>query len=176
MNIYIIIAIVFVILSIIVLVFTIGYTNLKKNKEKMDKAEEIIDLNLNKKIDIIMAINNSIKKVTGKKDYLKEYMVVKDAIITNIEKDLKLEEAVRLINELSKDFTAINSDKEFIKNYQALREVDEILVAAKNLFNKNALESNQLLKSFPYSLISKITNFKIRSYYSTINKTDDENF
>ena len=173
MNIYLIIAIVFALIAILVLIYVVSYSKLKGYKEKMDKAESLIEENLDKKFDLIITMNGPIKKVTGKKDYLKDYTNLKDMITTNIEKDLKLEEAVRLINELMKDFTEINSDKEFMKSYQHLREVDEVLVASKNLFNQNALQSNQLLKTFPYSLMSKIANFKIRSYYTTNNKTDE---
>ena len=173
MNIYLIISIVFAVIAILVLIYVASYSKLKGYKEKMEKAESLIEENLDKKFDLIIAMNSQIKKVTGKKDYLKDYTNLKDMITTNIEKDLKLEEAVRLINELMKDFTEINSDKEFMKNYQHLREVDEVLVASKNLFNQNALQSNQLLKTFPYSLMSKVANFKIRSYYTSINKTDE---
>ena len=173
MNIYLVISIVFAVIAILALIYVASYSKLKGYKEKMEKAESLIEENLDEKFDLIIAMNSQIKKVTGKKDYLKDYTNLKDMITTNIEKDLKLEEAVRLINELMKDFTEINSDKEFMKNYQHLREVDEVLVASKNLFNQNALQSNQLLKTFPYSLMSKVANFKIRSYYTSINKTDE---
>lgn len=177
MNKYLILTIIIAIIAIIVLVYVSSYLKLKKYKEKMDKAEEIIDKNLDKKLDVIIAINSQIKKVINKKDYLKDYTTLKDSIITNIEKYLKLEEAVKLINDLSKDFVKINNDKEFIKNVEILREIDELLVSAKDLFNQNAMLSNELIKTFPYSLISKTSNFKIRSYYTTNNKNDDnDNF
>ena len=41
---------------------------------------------LNTKLDLIIAINSEVKKVTNKKDYLKDYISIRDLIITNIEK------------------------------------------------------------------------------------------
>jgi len=172
MNIYLILLIIFTIIAIIALIYFSGYNKLKKYKEKMDKAEIIIDENLSKKLELIISINGEVKKVTGKKDYLKDYISIKDMIITNIEKDLKLEEAEKLINDLMLDFTELNTDKEFNKLFKDLRKIDEVLISAKNMFNQNAIYSNQTIKIFPNNIIAKISNFKIRSFYSN-NKTDD---
>lgn len=173
MNSYLIILIIFTFIAVIALIFFSGYTKLKKYKEKMDKAENLIDTNLEKKLELIITLNSSIKKVTGKKDYLKEYIAIKDMIITNIEKDLKLDEAVKLINDLIIDFNELNSNNDFLNIYKTLKSTDEILISAKNVFNQNAILSNQLIKNFPNNLVAKITKFKIRSFYNLNNKTDD---
>ena len=104
MNVYYFLLIIIMILAILSLIFFSSYSKLKKLKEKMDKAEVIIEDNLNKKLDLIIAINGDVKKVTNKKDYLKDYVSINNLIITNIEKDLKLNEAEKLIFDLTKDF------------------------------------------------------------------------
>lgn len=172
MNIYLIIGIIFMILAILALIFFSSFSKLKKYKDKMTKAENIIDENLNKKLDLIIAINGEVKKVTGKKDYLKDYVSIRDLIITNIEKDLKLEEAVKLINDLMQDYEELSKEENFIKNYNELRQIDEILVSAKNVFNQNAITSNQIIKKFPNNIVAKLAKFKYRSFYN--NKTDSE--
>jgi len=172
MNIYIILLIIFAFVAIMALLYFNGYTKLKKYKEKMDKAEQIIDTNLEKKLELIISINSEVKKVTGKKDYLKDYIAIKDLIITNIEKDLKLDEAIKLINELILDFSDLYNNKNFTQKLNELRQIDEVLISAKNMFNQNAIYSNQMIKLFPNNIIAKLSNFKIRSFY-TNNKTDD---
>ena len=151
-----------------------GTSKLSIYKEKMDNAESIIETNLDKKLDIIININNIVKNDTDKKDYLKEYISIKDLIIHDIEKDFKLEEATKLIDDLERDFNKLATDKEYIKKRHELREIDEILVSAKNLFNQNAIESNKIIKSFPYSIVAKVAGFHIKTLYS--NKTEDESF
>lgn len=173
MNIYLIIATIFMIVAILALIFFSSYTKLKKYKEKMDKIETIIDENLNKKLDLIISINGDVKKVTGKKDYLKDYVSIRDLIITNIEKDLKLDEALKLISDLMKDFEELNNDENFVKNINELRQIDEVLVSAKNMFNHNAIESNQIIKNFPNNLVAKILKLKIRSFYNN-NKVEEQ--
>ncbi|MBQ7031240.1 MAG: LemA family protein [Bacilli bacterium] len=172
MNIYLILLIIFAVIAIVALLYFSGYSKLKKYKEKMDKAENIIDENLNEKLNLIITINGEVKKVTGKKDYLKDYVSVQDLIISNIEKDLKLDEAVKLINDLMVDFTELNTDTEFNELMKKLREIDELLTSAKNMFNQNAVQSNQLIKTFPNNIIAKLSKFRIRSFYNN-NKTDD---
>ncbi len=172
---YIVLAVVIAIIAIGALIYFIVINNLKNYKERMEKAEGIIDTNLNKKLEVIINLNNSIKKVTGQKDYLKDFINAKDLIITNMEKDIKLDEAVKLVNNLARDYTKLNNDSEFAKEFKNLREIDEVLVSAKNVFNQNALASNKLIKTFPYNIVAKIAKFKIRSFYN--NKTDDnDNF
>ena len=163
-------------LAILVFTYFACVTKLKKYQEKMDKAEEIIDENLNKKLDLVITLNGTIKNVTGKKDYLKDYISIRDLIITNIEKDMKLNDAIKLINELANDYSDLNSNKEFMKTFKTINELDEVLVSAKNLFNQNAIKSNQLIKTVPYNIVAKIAKYRIRSFYTT-NKTDDgDNF
>ena len=176
MNSYLILAIIVAVIAILVLIYFSAVTKLKNYKERMEKSESIIDTNLNKKLDLIISINGEVKKVTGKKDYLKDYVSIRDLIITNNEKDLKLDEAIKLINELTDDYEELNKDKEFVKKMSNLRSVEESLVAAKISFNQNALKSNQLIKTIPYNIVAKLSKCRIRSFYST-NKTDsDETF
>ena len=139
----------------------------------MDKAESIIDEKLQEKLELILTLNSSIKKVTGKKDYLKDYIAIKDMIITNNEKDMKLEEAVNLINGLITDFDKLSKDAEFNKHIKTLREIDEVLISAKNVFNQNAVISNKLIKNIPYSIVAKIAKYRIRGFYNNSKKTDD---
>ena len=58
MNIYIILIIIIAIIAILSLVYFSGYIKLKEYKEKMEKAENIIDENLNKKIGPIYKKGN----------------------------------------------------------------------------------------------------------------------
>ena len=172
MNIYLILAIIITIIAIFSLIFFSSLSKLKKYKEKMDKAENIIDEELNKKLELIISINSDVKKVTGKKDYLKDYVSISNLIMTNIEKDLKLDEAVKLISDLTRDFDELLKDENFIKNINNLKQIDEVLTSAKNVFNINAVESNQLVKTFPNNLVAKVVKVRIRSFYN--NKTDSE--
>ena len=65
MEFWFVILVIILIASLLALVFFSSYTKLKKYKERMEKAENLIDEYLNKKLDLIIAINGDVKKVTG---------------------------------------------------------------------------------------------------------------
>lgn len=175
MNSYTFLIILIAILSIILLIYFVCLAKLRKYKDIMLKTEDIINNSLNDKAEIIANINTSIKKVAEKKDYLKDYIKINDLKISNIEKDMKLDEAFKLIKDLMEDFENLNKDKEFKNNIKKLKELDEVLVSAKSLYNKNATKNNNLIKNFPYTLVAKFSNYSIKSLYN--NKTDDgDNF
>lgn len=167
-----IIVILIFLVALITLIYFIGINKFKTYHDKMVKVEDIINENLIKKQDIIISINTNIKKLTDKKDYLKDYLK-KDEEKNNIEKDFKLDEASNLINNLAYDFNKLSKDSDFNKKMQTLREINEALVAAKKIYNDNAILNNKLIKQFPYNIIAKIANYHIVTLYNN-NKTDDE--
>lgn len=175
MNIYIVILVIVAILSILILITFISLNKLKGYKEKMVIAEKNIDTCLDKKLELIISINGDIKKIISEKDYLKDYVGIKDLIMTNIEKDIKLSEAYTLLNKLILDNDKMIKSEKISKKMAELRRNDEKLVSSKNLFNKAALVSNNTIKTFPNNIIAKLFNYKIKSYYN--NKTEDmDNF
>ena len=176
MNIYIFILVVVAIIAILTLITFISLNKLKKYKEKMDIAEKNIDSCLEKKLELIININSDIKKIITDKDYLKDYVGIKDLMMTNTQKDIKLNEAYNLINKVIIDYDKLSKNEKFNKKIMELRRNDEKLVSSKILFNKAALESNNIIKTFPNNIIAKLFNYKIRSYYNN-NKTEDmDNF
>lgn len=165
--------IILLLISIIILIYFIGLNKLKNYRIKIDKTEEIISNALNEKQEIIIGLNINIKKATDKKDYLKDYLDLNNQKINNIEKDIKLDEANKLINDLKNDFSKLMKDNDFNKKLQSLREVNEKLISAKNIYNANASLNNKLIKIIPYNIIAKIANYNIITLYN--NSLNDEN-
>ena len=162
------------IISILVLIYFIGLNKFKDYNMKMINAEKIINNSLKKKQDIIIDMNTNIKKLDSKKDYLKDYIELKDKKINNIEKDLKLEEATKLINDLKRDYSKLSKDNDFNKKLQSLREIDEKLVSAKSIYNNNAILNNRLIRITPYNIIGKISGYTTVTFYNNKNTNEDD--
>ena len=120
-----IILLIIAIISIVVLITFISLNKLKKYNERILIAEKNIDSNLEVKLNSIITINNELKKGNDEKDYLKEYIQIKDSLITNIEKDIKLDEAEKLINKLLIDNTKLSSSTKIKKQLVELRKTNE---------------------------------------------------
>ena len=171
MNLITIILILVIILGSILLFYITTYNNLMEYKLRIEKAEGIIDEALRNKYDIINKLNLSIKKAIPKKDYLKEYINLKDKKISNYEMDRKLTEAYNIILELKEDNSTLNT-KDFKKNIKKIDEINETLVSCKNYFNKNTSEVNRILRRFPTKIIGKIHGLRIRPFFDGKNMQD----
>ena len=160
------------IIGIIAIVYAIIYNNLVTIKIKIDKAEGIIDEALRQKYDLICKMNTPVKKAANKKDYLKEYIELKDKRISNYEMDRKLTEAYNIILEVKGDHSALDT-KEFNKEIKEMEEINETLASSKIYYNKNMSEINTIIKKFPSNIVAKIHGYKIKPFFDGKNMQDE---
>ena len=160
-----------IIIGIISLLYVITYNNIINYKIKIEKAEGIIDENLRKKYDIIAKLNIAIKKVVTKKDYLKDYLELKDKRISNYELDRKLTEAMNIILEVKSDHEELEN-KEFNNDLKEIEQINEILTSCKNYYNKNTTELNKIIRKFPSNIVAKIHRYKIKPFFDGKNMQD----
>lgn len=166
-----IILLLIIILGTIAIFYVITYNNLVNYKIKIEKAEGIIDESLRQKYDLIAKMNLAIKKVVTKKDYLKDYIDLKDKRISNYELDRKLTEAMNIILEVKNDFEELNT-KEFNSDLKEVNVINETLISCKNYYNKNTTELNQLIRKFPSNIVAKIHRYKIKPFFDGKNMQD----
>lgn len=164
-------------LIIVIILGTLGityatiYNNLINYKLKIDKAEGIIDESLRQKYDLIAKLNNPIKKVIKKKDYLKEYIDLKDKRISNYDLDRKLTEAHNLVLDVKGDLKELDT-KDFNKSLKEIDKINETLTSCKIYYNKNTTELNQIIRKFPTNIVAKIHGFKIKPFFDGKNMQD----
>ena len=166
-----IILILIIILGIIAIFYIITYNTIITYKIKIEKAEGIIDEDLRKKYDIIAEANVFVKKVVTKKDYLKEYMELKDKRISNYELDRKLTEAYTLLLELKNDHSELDN-KDFNKLLKDINVINEDLVSCKNYYNKNTSELNKIIQKIPTNIVAKINRCRIKPFFDGKNMQD----
>ena len=160
------------IIGIIAIIYAIIYNNLVNIKIKIDKAEGIIDEALRQKYDLICKMNTAVKKAANKKDYLKEYIELKDKRISNYEMDRKLTEAYNIILEVKGDHSALDT-KEFNKEIKEMEAINETLASSKIYYNKNTSDINAIIKKFPSNLVAKIHGYKIKPFFDGKNMQDE---
>lgn len=163
--------ILFLIAAAIGLVYAIFYNKLSYYKTRIERAESIIDDNLRKKYDKICELNIEIKKVVNKRDYLKEYIDLKDKKISNFDLDRKLITAMNTIKELIFDNKELDNKitKDLLKDVE---KIDLELESGKNYYNKNNTELNSIVRKFPSNIVAKIHRYKIQPYFDGKNMQD----
>ena len=160
-----------IIVGIIAIAYVITYNNLVNYKIKIEKAEGIIDENLRQKYDLIVKMNIAIKKVVTKKDYLKDYIDLRDKRISNYELDRKLTEAMNIILEVKNDYNELDN-KEFNNELKEINIINETLTSCKTYYNKNTTELNQIIRKFPSNIVAKIHRYKIKPFFDGKNMQD----
>ena len=169
-----IILIIIIILGIIGIIYINSYNKLQFLKTKIEQAENIADESLRSKYDNIVKINNIIKKtLKNKKDYLKDYVELKDKKISNFELDRELVEATNTIQTLINDYENLENNHDIQEIIYEIKNIDEKLSAAKTYYNKNTTESNQLIRTFPSVIVAKIHKLKTKPYYDGKNMEDE---
>lgn len=160
-----------IIIGILAILYAVTYNNLITYKLKIEKAEGIIDESLRQKYDNIAKLNVMIKKVITKKDYLKEYIDLKDKRISNYELDRKLTEAENIIFEVKNDYSELDN-KDFNKELRDINRINENLISGKNYYNRNTSELNKIIRTFPTNIVAKIHRFKIKPFFDGKNMQD----
>lgn len=166
-----IILIIIIILGILAIIYVNIYNNLVSYKLKIEKAENIIDESLRKKYDLIVKLNISIKKVFTKKDYLQEYINLKNKRISNYELDRKLAEAYNIILEVKSDHEELNT-KDFNNDLKEIEKLNETLTSCKTYYNNNTNELNKVIRKIPTNIVAKINGYKIKPFFDGKNMQD----
>lgn len=161
----------------VVLVFLLWYiaTSNKLNRTvvKIDEADSGIDVALTKRYDVLTKMIDTIKAYSKhEKDTMFE--------VINLRKGMTLEEKNKENSKMSHNFEKINIIAESYpelkssENYkvlqQSIADVEEHLQAARRMYNSNVSIFNQMLVTFPTSVIAKSKGMVKKEFF----EADDE--
>lgn len=167
-------------LFIIILVGAVGilyvyqYNKLQHSKTKIYHAECLIDEALRNRYDILVSADKLIKSELGNdKTYFKGLDKVKNENISNFDLDRKLVEYINLLEQIKLDFPDLNSNKGFKEVLSDSKKVSEKLQAAKSYYNKYTSELNDLIRTFPSNIVSRLHRIDIKPFFDGKNMEDE---
>ena len=154
-----------VVLSLFLGIFVIFNNKFQLAIIKIEKAEEDIDIYLQKKHELLNRTRPIIKKELKKNDFLPEldesYEDKNNITIHNILKN-SYNELFKIIDENEK---LLKSDT-LVSILESLNNNEENIVGAIKFYNDTVVEYNQLVVSFPSKIISFIKRYKKRDFYN----------
>lgn len=167
-------------LFIIILVGAVGilyvyqYNKLQHSKTKIDHAECLIDEALRNRYDILISADKLIKSELGNdKTYFKGLDKVKNENISNFDLDRKLVEYINLLEQIKLDFPDLSSNKGFKEILSDSKKASEKLQAAKSYYNKYTSELNDLIRTFPSNIVSRLHRIDIKPFFDGKNMEDE---
>lgn len=161
--------------SMIGIVYVSCFNNLQYTKTKIEQSEGIIDEVLRTRFDIVVRTSDIIKNnLEEKKDYLKEYLSLKEEKISNFEMDRKLKEAMNIIFNLKNDYPSLQKNTGIKEITNEIKTTDEKLSAAISYYNRYTNQLNEYIRKFPSNIIAKIHGFSIKPFFDGKDMTDDD--
>lgn len=162
------------ILGLLGIIYVLIYNKLRLKETKIEHVEGIIDNDLRAKYDIIVRTNDILKKQKEKKEYLKEYISLKDEKIGNFELDRKLKEAENIILNLYHDNESLNENENMNEIINDFKTINEKITAGISYYNKQTSLLNNDIKKFPNNIIASIHKIKIKNFFDQRDRTDTD--
>lgn len=164
---YIVIAIVVIILIFVIWCISVS-NKLNRTVIKIDESLSGIDIALAKRYDVLT------KMIEVVKGYVKHEKETLFAVI-NLRKEMSLPEKVIEDKKMDKNMQKINiavenypelkSNENFKELQKAIVDVEEHLQASRRCYNSNVSIYNQLIMSFPTSVIAKKKNMTKKEFF-----------
>ena len=162
-----IIAIIVIIFVCVVWVITTS-NKLNRTMVKIEEADSGIEVALTKRYDVLT------KMIDVVKSYAKHEKETLFEVI-NLRKGMTMEEKIDANNKMNSNFDRINvlaesypelkSSENYKTLQQAIVEVEEHLQAARRMYNSNVSIFNQMLVSFPTSIIANSKSLTKKSFF-----------
>ena len=154
---YIVIAVIIVVLIIVISIISIS-NKINKAIVKIDEASSGIDVALTKRYDVLTKMIDVVKSYAKhEKDTLFEVIKLRKnmSIEEKNAENKKMNENFSKINIVAENYPELKSSENYKTLQQSIVEVEEHLQAARRLYNSNVSIYNQMIVSFPISIIAK---------------------
>lgn len=155
--------------AVLILFWFISTTNkFRRLQVKIDEAESGIDVALTKRYDVLTKMFNTAK------GYAKHEMET----LTNVvkyrkgmsidemsEANAQMNKAFGQINALAESYPDLKASTNFANLQMSITETEEHLQAARRVYNSNVSIYNQMIVTFPNSIIANSKGFQKRSFF-----------
>lgn len=142
---------------------------------RINEAETFIDTTLRKRFDLLNKSIGIIKSnLKTKKDVLPMIQELRSQKFSNFELDRKLYEAINEFNEYKETMSELKNSETFLKIELGLVESEAEIVAARKYYNDIITDYNSLVRKFPSIIVSKISRYKIKTYFDGKDMEDDD--
>lgn len=174
MKLSIIFLIIFIIICLLVITYSIIYNKFQDSIIRLNEVESKIDDALRKKFDNLIGMNNIIKEtIKTKKQIIDDIERLKDEEISSFDLDRKLTEALIKINFVKKQYNELQGVENLNKLSFEIDEIDEELTAYRKYYNENIVFYNTLVKKFPYNIVGLILKYKEKKFFDNKDLNDD---
>ena len=169
--------IILAILVVLIIAIISMYNSLVSSKVKVDNAWSQIDVQLQRRFDLIPNFvetvkgyasheSETFKKIAG----LRTAWANAGTVTEKANLDSQLSSALKTIMAVSENYAELKSNQNFSELSEELRNTENKISFSRQFYNDTVTMYNEKLQIFPSNIIANIFNFKPRDLF----KTDSE--
>lgn len=174
--------IILIILVILVLVIISMYNNLVKSKVKVDNAWSQIDVQLQRRFDLIPNFVETVKgyathesETFEKIAQLRTSWANAGTVSEKAELDNQLSGALKTIMAVSENYPELKANQNFSELSEELRNTENKISFSRQFYNDTATSYNEKLLVFPSNIIANIFHFTSRELFTVENSEARKN-
>lgn len=160
--------IVLIIIAVIVISIIVMSNNLNKALVKIDEASSGIDVALTKRYDVLTKMIETVKGYAKhEKEVLFDVVKIRKGmtIEEKNEANKQMDETLSKINVLAENYPDLKASENFKTLQDSITDVEEHLQAARRLYNANISSYNQMIVTFPISIIAGTKGLSKREFF-----------
>lgn len=156
-------------LLLILLVWWIATANaFRRTKIKVEEASSSIDVALTKRFDVLTkALDVAKGYAKHERETMAEVINLRSGMTVSEKADAaaKLDRVSDRINVLAEAYPQLRSDSIFQQLQLSIRDVEEHLQASRRVYNANVSTYNQMLATFPQSIVGRAIGAKEMKFF-----------
>ena len=160
--------IVLVLIAVVVISIIVISNNLNKALVKIDEASSGIDVALTKRYDVLTKMIETVKGYAKQeKEVLFDVVKIRKGmtIEEKNEANKQMDETLSKINVLAENYPDLKASENFKTLQDSITDVEEHLQAARRLYNANISSYNQMIVTFPISIIAGTKGLSKREFF-----------
>ena len=156
------------VVAVVILWFIVTSNSLNKAIVKIEEADSGIDVALTKRYDVLTKMLDTVKgyakhekEVIIETIQLRKGMTMEEKNVANT----KMNEAFSKLNVVAENYPDLKASENFTVLQQSITDVEEHLQAARRLYNANISSFNQMIVSFPTSIVAGMKNLTKKEFF-----------
>ena len=171
------------VLVILIVVWAIGvYNNLIKARQKVKNSWSQIEVQLQRRFDLIPNLVETVKGYMGhEKDVLEKVTALRTSwantsdVSEKVRIDNELSGALKTIMAVSENYPDLKANQNFADLQNTLKETENKISFSRQFYNDAVTIYNTRLETFPSNLVASMFSFKAEALFNVENEAARQN-
>jgi len=153
-------------ISLLLIIIVIFRNKFVFNIIKLDKAEEDIDIYLEKKSELLKRTIPIVKKELKMSEFLEELNDFNEKEMSNFKAHTILKGCYNELFKVLDDHEKLMKSDVLLSILEDLNDNEEEIIGAVKFYNDTVVTYNQLVSSFPANILAVVFRYKKREFYN----------